>query len=230
MLEKIGKKEYAGISTPSWTFLTLLKSRLIFHDSLNIAEIGVGIGATAKEIVSLLRQNDRYYIFDYTHNVDELCHDLMQLPNSPKCNILKFGNSRKTFDSYAWTLAKFFIENISTSPIFDLVYLDGAHTFIHDAPSCCILKELIKPGGYLVLDDMEWSFSISPTANPKNHPIILEQYTDEQIATSHVALVAKVFLDTDKRFKRIRLLNDTTYRGIYKKLNINYSSIFLNTD
>ena len=68
--------------------------------------------------------------------------------------------------------------------IFDLVYLDGAHSFLFSGLACALLKTLIREGGYLIFDDLNWSYGNSHDRNPKVYPEILEQYTQEQVALS----------------------------------------------
>jgi predicted O-methyltransferase YrrM len=50
------------------------------------------------------------------------------------------------------------------SPRFSLVYLDGAHEWEPDALAFLLVSELVHPGGYLVLDDLDWTFESSPSS------------------------------------------------------------------
>ena len=217
MIEKIGMQRYAAISTPSEHVIFVLDnlfSRKKEREALHIAEIGIGIGATTLEILKRLSDKDFYYMFDFHKEVDELFEDI----KSSKCSIKKYGNTNKLWDSYCWTLADFYLNEKNNKNIFDLAYLDGAHTFFHDAPACCVLKELVKVEGYLVLDDVKWSYAKSPTSNPKINPMILEKMTDGQINIPHIELILKLFLDTDKRFVRFYDESLSDRRAIYKKI------------
>jgi predicted O-methyltransferase YrrM len=44
---------------------------------------------------------------------------------------------------------------------FSLVYLDGAHEWDPDALAFLLVSGLVHPGGYLVLDDLDWTFASS---------------------------------------------------------------------
>jgi hypothetical protein len=79
-----------------------------------------------------------------------------------------------------WSLGKLALDRKQKTgrfDLFDLVYLDGAHTLMCDAAACAILKLLLKPNGYILFDDMNWTFSRSKYWNPKNNPQISTQYT-----------------------------------------------------
>ncbi len=183
-------------------YIGLLKKE---RKKLDIVEIGVDIGATSVEIIKALGENDTYYFFDFEEKIQELYKDLLKI-NKNNVKLVPFGNTHKYLDSYSWSLAKLMLEKRAengTARIFDLVYLDGAHTFIHDGLTICILKEMMKDGGVIILDDMEWSLEGSPTCNPDVYPTILNYYTMEQIETKQVAMAVECFLDIDERFKRI---------------------------
>ena len=56
--------------------------------------------------------------------------------------------------SYTWELAQM-IEK-SRKPLFDFCYLDGGHTFDVTALGVSLLSILMKPGGILILDNLNW--------------------------------------------------------------------------
>ncbi len=63
--------------------------------------------------------------------------------------------------SYAWRLMRFLEED--PAPRFDLCYLDGAHTWRDDALAFFLADRLLRPGGWIVLDDLDWTFAASPS-------------------------------------------------------------------
>lgn len=179
MLEKIGTEKYRTVSKPCYQCLELIELvKNQVEGGIAFAEIGVGVGATAVEAVKLLSAEDNYYMFSFEEEVNELKEDLLKLDLECK-NIHAIGNTRKVWDSYCWTLAQLYLD--SGKDLFDVTYLDGAHTFIHDSSACCLLKLLTKVGGYIIFDDINWSYAISKTQNPKKRPEILDLFTLEQI-------------------------------------------------
>jgi predicted O-methyltransferase YrrM len=73
--------------------------------------------------------------------------------------------------SYNWFL-KEQIERQSDSagncePIYDFCYLDGAHNWTIDGLAALLVEKLLKPEGWLLLDDLEWSYVSSPSAAPE---------------------------------------------------------------
>lgn len=203
MIEKL--KEGKGNVEPMHVVVELTKEAKEKKGSVAVAEIGVGYGATSVELIKVLDDKDQYYFFDFEQTVEELRSDLEKI-NYNSVNMIGIGNTTKKYDSYAWNIAQLYLkwkkegEDVHK---FDVVYLDGAHTFLFDASAACILKEMIPIGGYIVLDDVNWSLANSPTCNPTRNPQILEIYTQEQIEACHIDVVKQVIFDNDERYTRI---------------------------
>jgi predicted O-methyltransferase YrrM len=43
-------------------------------------------------------------------------------------------------------------------PVYDFCYLDGAHHWTIDGLAVYLVEKLLRPGGWLLLDDLDWSF------------------------------------------------------------------------
>lgn len=63
--------------------------------------------------------------------------------------------------SYIWRLMKMLEED--PQPRFDFCYLDGAHNWPDDGFAFFLVDHLLKPGGWVVFDDIEWSYATSPS-------------------------------------------------------------------
>jgi predicted O-methyltransferase YrrM len=209
MLENIGTEGYMTISKPVAEVALVLDWILAENKAPVVAEIGTGVGATTKTIVEKLDNRGRLLIFDYQDRVDGLAADFRDLGYS---NIEPFGNSRLRFDSYNWNLAKLALKARETGPCLDFAFLDGAHTFTVDAPATLILKQLVKPGGYLLLDDLLWTMATSPTM--KN--IAADLYTREQMETPHIRMICELFMANDPTFQRVTE-GISPSRALYRK-------------
>lgn len=63
--------------------------------------------------------------------------------------------------SYLWRLMKFLEED--PLPQFDFCYLDGAHNWFVDGFAFLLVDKLLRPGGWIVLDDLNWRYEDSPS-------------------------------------------------------------------
>ena len=61
--------------------------------------------------------------------------------------------------SYTWFLHKMFRERAGDSgidPVYDFVFIDGAHTWDVDGFAFLLVDRLLKPGGWILFDDLYW--------------------------------------------------------------------------
>lgn len=204
MLEKIGTVGYETLSRPQYTTISNIKTLLESGVDPVIAEIGVGIGATSRGICEALNGRGKLHIFDFQKNVDELAADLNKMGHA---NVVAHGNTEKYWDSYHWSLMKLW-QAVGT-PIFDYVYLDGAHTVLHDVPAFFIADKLLKVGGTMDLDDYNWTF-----ASSKSMKSVRDRYmTPEQEEAAQVKMVVDTFVKGNKRYETL------VENRIYRKLS-----------
>lgn len=216
MIEKIGTNDYLGISKPCEDVIRILERyREEDTESVAVCEIGIGIGATAIEIVKRLKKDDSYYFFSFEDEVNALNEDLKQLEYCV-CKLYPMANTKRTYDSYSWNLAKMILDQKERKTFFDFVYLDGAHTFIHDAITTVLLKKMIKVGGILLFDDVDWTLANSPTMSPSVNKNTGLRYSDEQIEACQIAMITDLFMKDDEQWEKLSDISKG--RCAYKRL------------
>ncbi|WP_418500045.1 class I SAM-dependent methyltransferase [Flagellimonas sp.] len=152
------------------------------------AEIGSYEGATTQLILAECTKLEKLHIFDFQDRVDAISKEV---PPEHRDRFVGHGNSRKLSDSYCWSLLNLVRRGTFT---FDFVFLDGAHTWETDIFAVLLIDLVLRPGGYIELDDFDWTLEKSPTLNPNAFPATRLRYTDEQISTEAVRIAAKVIL------------------------------------
>lgn len=63
--------------------------------------------------------------------------------------------------SYTWRLMRFLEED--PTPRFDFCYLDGAHSWFVDALAFFLVDRLLRPGGWIIFDDLHWTYASQPS-------------------------------------------------------------------
>ena len=181
--------------------------------NLCVAEIGIGLGATALQIVKTLGENDIYVCFDFEETLKNFTDDLNVGNFDVKCKVVPLGNSSKTWDSYNYNLSNLILNmrKDNADGYFDVVYLDGAHTFLHDGLAVCMLKQLIKKGGYLILDDLFWTYN----NNIDKRKSVESKLPKYQIDDRQILRVQEIFLRYDPNFEK--LSDDKSWRGVFRK-------------
>jgi predicted O-methyltransferase YrrM len=70
--------------------------------------------------------------------------------------------------SYTWWLKDRVAEHSdrdgNCAGVYDFCYIDGAHNWTVDGLAVILVEKLLKPGGWLLLDDLRWSYGAEKTA------------------------------------------------------------------
>jgi predicted O-methyltransferase YrrM len=132
----------------------------------NILELGFSHGVSTCYMAAALNEGDGGWIT----TIDLECSrnkepDIQQL-------LEKIGQRDKVHiyyehTSYTWRLMKFLEEDIK--PRFDLCYVDGAHSWFVDALAFFLVDRLLTANGWIIFDDLDWTFAASPKLRNSDH-------------------------------------------------------------
>ena len=205
---------FQGNTVPSSDFLRYCHQIIDASASgVRIAELGVDRGATARKILDILREGDVFDLFD--RDSAPFFRDRILVQETYASTINFYGNSNKDCDSYAWSLAKL-CQDLANAEIemqiWDLIYLDGAHTYLVDGAATAYLKEMLKVGGIIVFDDVNWTMAASPTCSTA---LNRKRYTQDQMSSPHVSLIIDTLVKPDPRFV---LVSENKARAAYQKI------------
>lgn len=64
--------------------------------------------------------------------------------------------------SYTWRLMRFL--EAGRQDDFDFIYIDGAHTWAVDGLAFYLCAQLLRPGGWILFDDLDWTLATSSVA------------------------------------------------------------------
>ena len=162
------------------------------------AEVGVYRGDTVLRIAELMAGDGEVHVFDFD---DRLAPVVERLSAAGHANVVAHPNSRRLMDSYNWSLMRLLAEH--DDPVFDYVFLDGAHTWALDALAFCLIDRLLAPGGYVDFEDYSWTLAGSPSMRPEVFPDVRRLYSDEQIDVAQIALVVDLLVRRDPRYSEV---------------------------
>jgi len=184
-----------NVGEPNWGSLVFLIETGLQG---TLAEIGVYHGATSEAIARYLNGKGELHLFDFTDRVDDV---VARLKTQGINNVQGFGSSRRWLDSYNWQLMKVLQEH--STPIYDYVLIDGAHTWNVDGFTFFLIDRLLRPGGYIDFDDHDWTMAASPSLRPETFPATEFFHTPEQIETPQVSLIVDLLVRRDPRYEEI---------------------------
>jgi|GEM_PF-6230486 len=124
--------------------------------------------------------------------------------------------------TYSWTL----FEMLERGEQFDVIYVDGHHTFYIDLPAILLADKLLKPGGYLLLDDIPWSLSFLKANMMRSlsqwyfyrSMYKFSDYTQKQQSLPHIKMIADELLVNRGGYTKDATLSLPNWWALRKKV------------
>ena len=138
----------------------------------NALELGTAHGVSAAYIAAALEANDQ-------GDLTTVDHGSASYDPAPQDVLDRAGLSHRVtivrdHSSYNWFLKQKIAASSDASgncaPVYDFVYLDGSHNFVVDGLAVVLIEKLLHPGGWLLLDDLEWTYEQNPWVAPELWP------------------------------------------------------------
>jgi predicted O-methyltransferase YrrM len=101
--------------------------------------------------------------------------------------------------SYTWRLMRLLQEN--PAPRFDLCYLDGAHDWFVDGFAFFLVDRLLRPNGWIVFDDLDWTYAMSPALG---HTDRVKHMPEDERTTPQIRLVYDLLVKTHPNYHNFR--------------------------
>lgn len=100
--------------------------------------------------------------------------------------------------SYTWFLKKM-IERQSTGnrcrPVYDFCFIDGAKNWTIDGLTFFLVDKLLKPGGWILFDDLQWTYvSKLQEGKTKTDGISMRNMSAEELNQPHIELIFQLLV------------------------------------
>jgi predicted O-methyltransferase YrrM len=116
-------------------------------------------------------------------------------------------NVVREFSSYTWWL-KTQVEQRSdahgnVTPAYDFVYLDGAKNWTIDGLAVILIEKLLRPGGWLLMDDLDWTYGQDP-GREATDGIVHRELSESERNTPHLRAVFDLIVAQHPSFTELR--------------------------
>jgi predicted O-methyltransferase YrrM len=91
-------------------------------------------------------------------------------------------------------------------PLYDFCYLDGAHNWTIDGFSVVLIEKLLRPGAWLLLDDLAWTYSGSVTGEGQGAKDL--RLSKAEQVSPHVKAVFDLIVRQHPSFTEFRVEDD----------------------
>jgi predicted O-methyltransferase YrrM len=149
----------------------LLYDFIIMTKPETILELGTGIGTSACYMAAALDENGTGNIVSIDSN-EELPAWVNKTFDLVNPELKKYFTSIIQPSGYNYELMKMLQNNLTEygfNPVFDFCFIDGAHTWQEDGFAFSLTYHLLKPGGWILFDDLTWTMAQSAEAQKHIH-------------------------------------------------------------
>lgn len=108
--------------------------------------------------------------------------------------------------SYIWRLMKLIEQH--PRPIFDFCFIDGAHDWYTDGFAFFLVDKLLRPGGWILFDDINWTFNTSPSL--KNSEKVQNMPPDER-KTAQIGKVFELLVKPHPQYHNFKEIGNWAY-------------------
>jgi len=168
----------------------------------NLLELGTARGGSAVFIAAALDANGAGHLT----SVDST--RWQWLDPTPRQVLEKAGLSSwvtldKQFSTYTWFLKAEIEKRLdaagSVRPEYDFIFLDGSKNWSADGFAVVLAERLLRPGGWLLLDDLGWNYEKHCEA-PGHYEIEISKLSDEERIQPHLRAVFDLLIRTNPAF------------------------------
>jgi predicted O-methyltransferase YrrM len=146
----------------------IMRDLIVKHDSRDLLEIGFYHGKSSAYFAAILEDLGRGHLVTIDRKIAQ-----QRQPSIGQVLAALDLTHRVTpvyaERSYTWELAK--LIRAEPRPQFDLCYFDGGHTWDVTGFGFLLVDLLLRPGGWIVFDDLPWTVesAMQHTAKPPRH-------------------------------------------------------------
>jgi predicted O-methyltransferase YrrM len=165
-------------------------------------ELGTAHGVSAAYIAAALEANGSGHLITVDHRgaaYDPAPEDVLR-----NAGLDHRVTIFRDHSSYNWFL-KQQIEQASDDagnccPRFDFCYLDGSKNWNLDGLAVVLIEKLLRPEGWLLMDDLEWTYESNPWIAPEQNGRPLGPMSESELTEPHLLAVFELIVKQHPSF------------------------------
>jgi predicted O-methyltransferase YrrM len=174
-----------------------------------ILELGTSYGVSAAYMAAALEANGHGRVTTVDHvrsNSPQSLLDRLGPAVARRIDLVRIDSS-----SYNWWLKDQVASRADSAgncaPLYDLCYIDGAHNWTVDGFAVVLCEKLLRPGGWLLLDDLNWTYRSDPHGMRERG--VFFPLSASETTTPHIRGVFELIVKPHPAFDDFRLENDS---------------------
>ena len=117
----------------------------------------------------------------------------------------------REFSSYTWWLKEQVQARSdahgNVEPRFDFVYLDGAKNWTIDGLAVVLVEKLLRPGGWLLMDDLDWTYADDP-GRAATDGVVHRELSEPERTEPHLRAVFELIVGQHPSFTELKVQDE----------------------
>src|SRR3954470_20036278 len=117
----------------------------------------------------------------------------------------------RQFSSYTWWLKELVSARSdragNVEPIYDFVYIDGAKNWTIDGLAVVLVEKLLRPGGWLLMDDLDWTYAQDP-GREATDGIVHRELSEPERTQPHLRAVFDLIVAQHPAFTELKVQDE----------------------
>ncbi len=117
----------------------------------------------------------------------------------------------REFSSYTWWLKEQVRARSdahgNVEPRFDFVYLDGAKNWTVDGLAVVLVEKLLRPGGWLLMDDLDWTYADDP-GREATDGVVHRELSEPERTEPHVRAIFDLIVAQHPSFTELKVQDE----------------------
>lgn len=187
-----------------------LYQHIIKNRPENLLELGTARGGSAVFTAAALQANGIGHLTSVDslrwQRTDPSPHEVLE-----KAGLRDWVTLDASYSTYTWFLKAEIEKHLEPSgavlPVYDFIFLDGAKNWTTDGLAVVLAERLLRPGGWLLLDDLGWIYG-KPGRGSQHYDIQLDQLSADEREQAHLRAIFDLLIKTNPSFDRFRIQDD----------------------
>jgi predicted O-methyltransferase YrrM len=107
-------------------------------------------------------------------------------------------------------------ENKICEPIFDLCIIDGPKNWTIDSSAFFLVDKLLKPGGWIIFDDYNWSYGQADHSRAATDGIIHRELSESEREVPHIRQIFHLLVMQHPNYGNFRIQEDSDWAWAQK--------------
>jgi predicted O-methyltransferase YrrM len=174
-----------------------------------VLELGTARGVSAAYMAAALEANGRGRLITVDSS-EFRWRDPTPEETLEAAGLLEWVSIERSYSTYTWFLKEQIEERSDKSgncePLYDFCFLDGQKNWTVDGLAVFLIEKLLRPGGWLLMDDLGWTYS--PQREGRHYFVDIGTLTEKERTEPHMRAVFDLIVKQHPAFTELRIQDE----------------------